>query len=105
MTATHNATQPSFAKSGPGRIGHKVPGSDVPATEPTSVLKRHLLREQPARLPEVSEPEVVRHDVTLSTRNHHIDKDIYPLGSCTRKYKHKINYAVAELPGFAQLHP
>ncbi|MCH7573643.1 MAG: aminomethyl-transferring glycine dehydrogenase subunit GcvPB [Candidatus Marinimicrobia bacterium] len=105
MTATHNATLPIFARSVPGRIGHKLPSGDVPATEPTSVLKRHMLRQQAAHLPEVSEPEVVRHYVTLSTRNHHIDKDIYPLGSCTMKYNPKINDAVAELPGFAQLHP
>jgi len=53
----------------------------------------------------VGEPQVVRHFTGLSVLNHHVDKDLYPLGSCTMKYNPKINDRMAALPGFAGLHP
>ncbi len=62
-------------------------------------------RTAPPELPELSEPELVRHYVELSIRNHHIDKGFYPLGSCTMKYNPKVNDYLASLPGFAGLHP
>ncbi|MFC1543366.1 aminomethyl-transferring glycine dehydrogenase subunit GcvPB [Candidatus Neomarinimicrobiota bacterium] len=92
-------------RSVPGRIGLSLPRSDVPPTEPTDVLPINLLRKAPARLPEVSEPEVVRHYINLSAKNHHVDKNLYPLGSCTMKYNPKVNDALAALPGFSGLHP
>ncbi|MBA7600624.1 MAG: aminomethyl-transferring glycine dehydrogenase subunit GcvPB [Calditrichaeota bacterium] len=94
-----------FDRSVTGRIGIKLPETDVPSTEPTDVLPAHLIRKIPAQLPEVSEPEVVRHFISLSTRNHHVDKNLYPLGSCTMKYNPKVNDALADLPGFSGLHP
>ncbi|MBN2155796.1 MAG: aminomethyl-transferring glycine dehydrogenase subunit GcvPB [Candidatus Lokiarchaeota archaeon] len=51
-------------------------------------------------LPEVSEVELVRHYVKLSTRNFGVDTGFYPLGSCTMKYNPKINEYTASLPGF-----
>jgi glycine dehydrogenase subunit 2 len=56
-------------------------------------------------LPEISEPQIIRHFVNLSTMNHHVDKNFYPLGSCTMKYNPKINEETARLPGFAKTHP
>jgi glycine dehydrogenase subunit 2 len=56
-------------------------------------------------LPEVSEPEAVRHYVRLSQQNFAIDTGMYPLGSCTMKYNPKVNEWAARLPGFANLHP
>jgi len=94
-----------FDHSVPGRVGLSLPRSDVPSTEPADVLPAQLVRKTPAQLPEVSEPEVVRHFIKLSARNHHVDKNLYPLGSCTMKYNPKVNDAVAELPGFSGLHP
>jgi len=94
-----------FDRSVTGRVGISLPRSDVPQTEPAEVLPTHLVRKIPAQLPEVSEPEVVRHFISLSTRNHHVDKDLYPLGSCTMKYNPKMNDALAALPGFSGLHP
>jgi len=64
-----------------------------------------LRRRRPLRLPEVPEGEVVRHYLGLSTLNHHVDKDFYPLGSCTMKYNPKVNDHLALLPGFTGLHP
>ena len=102
MTDRHRTI---FDRSVPGRLGSTFPRSDVPPTDPVEVLPAHMVRQIPAALPEVSEPEVVRHYVNLSTKNHHVDKDLYPLGSCTMKYNPKVNDAMAALPGFAQLHP
>lgn len=63
------------------------------------------LRTHAPRLPEVSEAEVVRHYIALSLLNHHVDKDFYPLGSCTMKYNPKMNEDIAAHPAFATLHP
>ncbi len=63
------------------------------------------LRAKDAALPEVPENEVVRHYIRLSNMNHHIDKAIYPLGSCTMKYNPKVNEKTAADPGWTELHP
>ena len=94
-----------FDKSVKGRMGVKLPESEVPSLELSKTISPLLLRETPAELPEITEPEVVRHFVNLSTKNHHVDKDFYPLGSCTMKYNPKINDVIASMPGFAGLHP
>lgn len=64
-----------------------------------------LLRDEPIGLPEVTEPEVVRHLIRLSQLNFSVDTHFYPLGSCTMKYNPKLNDILASLPPFAQLHP
>ena len=94
-----------FEKSVKGRMGVALPKSDVPEILLSDSISPELLRETPAKLPEVSEPQVVRHYVNLSIKNHHVDKDFYPLGSCTMKYNPKINDALASLSGFANIHP
>ncbi len=55
-------------------------------------------------LPQVSEPEVVRHFVRLSTLNYSIDSGIFPLGSCTMKHNPRINEKNARMKGF-NIHP
>ncbi len=94
-----------FDRSRPGHRGHRLPSLDVPAAAVETLLPAALLREAPPALPEVTEPEVVRHYVGLSTMNHHVDRDLYPLGSCTMKYNPKINEDIARLPGLGALHP
>jgi glycine dehydrogenase subunit 2 len=94
-----------FEKSVPGRRGVSLPAPDVPEVDLAAAFPAHLLRKQKARLPEVPEFEAVRHYTCLSILNYHIDKGIYPLGSCTMKYNPRINEATASLPGFARLHP
>ena len=94
-----------FEKSVKGRMGVALPKSDVPEISLVDSISPELLRKSPAKLPEVSEPQVVRHYVNLSIKNHHVDKDFYPLGSCTMKYNPKINDALASLSGFANIHP
>jgi glycine dehydrogenase subunit 2 len=56
-------------------------------------------------LPEVSEGDLIRHYVNISTKNFSIDKGFYPLGSCTMKYNPKINENVARIPGLSKIHP
>ena len=59
----------------------------------------------PPALPEMNEPDVVRHYVNLSQLNYAVDTGFYPLGSCTMKFNPKLNEWAARLPGFANLHP
>jgi len=94
-----------FAASKPGRVGHDLPRPDVPTKPLDELIPARFLRRTPPRLPEMSEGEVTRHFVNLSTMNHHIDKGMYPLGSCTMKYNPKVNEVAARLPGFAEAHP
>jgi glycine dehydrogenase subunit 2 len=90
-----------YEKSQPGRRGIGVPKPDLPVPE----VPAELRRAEPPRLPELAEPEVLRHFTELSTRNFGIDTGFYPLGSCTMKYNPRINERLVGLPGFASLHP
>jgi glycine dehydrogenase subunit 2 len=94
-----------FEQSTPGRRGDDLRPLTVDTVSPEDVLPKHLLRKQKPMLPELSEPEVVRHYTRLSTLNYAIDLGIYPLGSCTMKYNPKINEVACRLPGFAHAHP
>ncbi|HWF26570.1 MAG TPA: aminomethyl-transferring glycine dehydrogenase subunit GcvPB, partial [Solirubrobacteraceae bacterium] len=69
------------------------------------LLPAEYRRAEPPRLPEVSEPEIVRHYNRLSKRNFDLDTGFYPLGSCTMKHNPKLHERVAALPGHAKLHP
>ena len=93
-----------YEKSVSGRKTFQLPASDVQSGT-IEELAGGLLRESPAELPEVSELEAVRHFVALSQRNHSVDKNFYPLGSCTMKYNPKVNERAAAMPGFAGIHP
>ncbi|HUU27286.1 MAG TPA: aminomethyl-transferring glycine dehydrogenase subunit GcvPB [archaeon] len=94
-----------FDLSVPGRKGISLPDLDVPSRAVEDMLPDWALRKKPAELPEVGELDVVRHFVRLSTLNYHVDKGLYPLGSCTMKYNPKVNEAAARTPRFARLHP
>ena len=89
-----------YELSRPGRCAATLPDLDVPRAE----LPEGLVRED-LPLPEVSEPDVVRHYTHLSQMNYGVDTGFYPLGSCTMKYNPKINEEMARLPGFVHLHP
>ncbi|MBF8275700.1 MAG: hypothetical protein HW390_773 [Candidatus Brocadiaceae bacterium] len=71
----------------------------------TQLLPQNLLRENPARLPEVAEIDVVRHFTRLSQLNYCVDTNFYPLGSCTMKYNPKVNEDATRLDGFTKVHP
>jgi glycine dehydrogenase subunit 2 len=76
-----------------------------PGVDAASAIPDSLRRSQPPRLPELAEPELVRHFTELSTRNFGIDTGFYPLGSCTMKYNPRVNERLVGLPGFRDLHP
>ncbi|MCW8835041.1 MAG: aminomethyl-transferring glycine dehydrogenase subunit GcvPB [Rhodospirillales bacterium] len=62
-------------------------------------------RDEAIGLPNLSEPEVVRHYMRLSQKNYAIDLGMYPLGSCTMKHNPRLNEKMARLPGLSDLHP
>ena len=95
--------KPIFEISSPGRLGAMTCRRTVeedPSLEDLIDLRRDHLD-----LPEISENQAFRHFVALSNKNYHIDKGMYPLGSCTMKYNPKVNEDMASLDGFASLHP
>ena len=94
-----------FELSNPGAQGVTLPavGMDLPAA--SELLPSFVQRKTELPLPEVAQMDTVRHFLRLSQLNHCIDKDFYPLGSCTMKYNPKVCDAVAQHEGLTQLHP
>jgi len=94
-----------YEKSKRGRRAATLPAAEVPEPPLEELIPAKLLRSEPPRLPEVAEPEIVRHYNRLSRRNFDLDSGFYPLGSCTMKHNPRLNERVAALPGHARLHP
>jgi glycine dehydrogenase subunit 2 len=90
-----------YEKSRSGRRASSLPRHDLPAP----AIPEELRREEQPRLPEISEPELVRHFTALADRTFGIDTGFYPLGSCTMKHNPRVNERVVALPGFRDLHP
>ncbi|AVM75947.1 aminomethyl-transferring glycine dehydrogenase subunit GcvPB [Magnetospirillum gryphiswaldense] len=90
-----------FEQGCPGRIG-------VDIAEPGPIDEDRLgglARKGPIGLPDLSEPQVVRHYTRLSQKNYGIDSGFYPLGSCTMKHNPRLSEKMARLPGLVDLHP
>lgn len=89
-----------FEQDTPGRLGVDLP-------DPPKVKNRlgGLERETPVGLPNLSEPQAVRHYTRISQKNYGIDAGFYPLGSCTMKHNPRLNEKMARLAGFTYLHP
>src|SRR6187551_250331 len=105
MPLQRERAQTIFEKSKPGRRAAVLPAVGVPEPPLDELIPQRLLRRRPPELPEVSEPEIVRHYNRLSRRNFDLDTGPYPLGSCTMKHNPRLNERVAALPGHARLHP
>jgi glycine dehydrogenase subunit 2 len=91
-----------FEKSNEGRSSFDFPDFYEKNEIPKVYLRNNFLR---LGLPELSELEVIRHYVEAAGLNFHIEKGLYPLGSCTMKYNPRINEEMASLPGFSKIHP
>jgi glycine dehydrogenase subunit 2 len=93
-----------FENSRPGARGIAFSKLDVP---PVELHKKYssYLRQKAAKLPELSEPEVVRHYTRLSTWNCAIDLGFYPLGSCTMKHNPRFNEDIARSSEICEMHP
>jgi glycine dehydrogenase subunit 2 len=78
----------------PAPIDPSVP-ADIPAA---------LRRDQPPGLPELSEPEVLRHFLHLSQETMGM-VGISLFGTCTMKYNPRVNERLAALPRVADVHP
>ena len=98
-------TELIFDLSKPGSRAARLPECDVPTRDLDSLLPANAIASSPPALPEVSEPQVIRHFVNLSTQNMSVDTHFYPLGSCTMKYNPKRNERAAAMPSFADVHP
>ena len=94
-----------FERSVEGRRAATLPEAGLDERPLDELIPKNLLRDRPAQLPEVSEPEIVRHYNRISRRNFDLDTGFYPLGSCTMKHNPRLNERVAALPGHARLHP
>ncbi|MBR1869664.1 MAG: aminomethyl-transferring glycine dehydrogenase subunit GcvPB [Bacteroidales bacterium] len=90
-----------FELSRKGRSAYSLADNGLEAVP----VPANLSRKASLPLPEVSEPDVVRHYTNLSQMNFGVDTGFYPLGSCTMKYNPKINEEICNLPGFTGLHP
>ncbi|MBN1912354.1 MAG: aminomethyl-transferring glycine dehydrogenase subunit GcvPB [Pirellulales bacterium] len=99
------ATKLLFELSRPGCEATVLPECDVPARPIGELLPAEAVADAPLPLPEVTEPDVVRHFVNLSGKNMSVDTNFYPLGSCTMKYNPKRNERLSSLPAWADLHP
>ncbi len=102
---SRDAATTIFQKGSPGRRAFVCPEREVPEVDISQLLPERLRRSQPPRLPEVSEPEIVRHYVGISKRNFDLDSGFYPLGSCTMKHNPRLHERAAALPGHSRLHP
>jgi len=90
-----------YEKSKAGRRAGSLPRPGLPVPD----VPDGLARTSPPRLPELSEPEIVRHFTALADRTFGVDTGFYPLGSCTMKHNPRVNERVVALPGFRDLHP
>jgi len=99
------STQLLFELSKPGRTSFRLPALDVPESPLGDLIPSQHMAESVVPLPELAEPDVVRHYTNLSTQNMSVDTHFYPLGSCTMKYNAKRNERIAAMPGMAHLHP
>lgn len=89
-----------FELGGAGRRGTALPPKSPARTEiPEKLMRRSL------DLPELTEPEVVRHYTRLSQMNYGVDLVFYPIGSCTMKYNPKICDELAGMDEVASIHP
>jgi glycine dehydrogenase subunit 2 len=92
-----------------GRRGCRIPEveEEIKASvgDIASRIPEKMRRKTPPRLPELSEPEVVRHYIRLSQQTYGVDSGIHIHGTCTMKYSPKMNEALVRSSKLADTHP
>ena len=88
-----------------GRRATQVAGAEHAIDAIEQLVPAKHRADTPPPLPELSELDIVRHFVNLSSLNMSVDSCYYPLGSCTMKYNPKRHEVAAALEGFAAVHP
>ncbi len=73
--------------------------------DPLSGVPENLRRMNPADLPELSEPQVLRHYTRLSQMCLGVDVAVDMTGTCTMKYSPKVNELLTRRPEMSELHP
>jgi glycine dehydrogenase subunit 2 len=97
-----------FELGQPGQRGLLVPGVEerMRIAAGDLGLPERMRRQQPPALPELSQPQVLRHYLRLSQENLGADLNIdVGQGTCTMKYNPKINDQLAGSPKVQDLHP
>ena len=94
----------------PGERGVVPPGAEeeIKATigDVRGLLPPEMWRSEPPKLPEISQPQVLRHYLRLSQETMGTDVNIdLGLGTCTMKYSPKINEVLACMPQMSDIHP
>ena len=93
-----------------GQRGILVPGAEAEIKaavgEADGLIPSNMRRATPPDLPEVAQPQVVRHYTRLSqmTMGNDVSNDI-GVGTCTMKYSPKVNEKLCAMPQMADLHP
>ncbi len=99
-----------FELSHPGQRGLLPPRPEPEVLDqvgsPQDLIPPALRRDQPPALPELSQPQVLRHYLRLSQETLGTDLIIDAgQGTCTMKYSPKVNERLARDPAFTELHP
>jgi len=89
--------------SAPGRRGN-VPPSPIAELDPAGALPAGVLRQAAPALPEVAEPDVLRHFLHLSQETMGM-VGISLFGTCTMKYNPRVGEQLSGRDGMAELHP
>tara|TARA_B100000959_G_C14935943_1_gene605731 strand:+ start:174 stop:1718 length:1545 start_codon:yes stop_codon:yes gene_type:complete len=92
----------------PGRRGILFPDTEERISdtvgEAQDLLAEEIRRQSPIGLPEMSEPEVLRHYLHLSQQTLGM-MGISLFGTCTMKYNPRINEVMTTLPHISEIHP
>jgi glycine dehydrogenase subunit 2 len=99
-----------FELSSEGQRGILVPeveeGIKQEVGDVLDTLPDTMRRKEPPTLPELAQPQVLRHFMRLSQENLGADLNIeIGQGTCTMKYSPKVNERLAGAPKLADLHP
>ncbi|MFB6291524.1 MAG: aminomethyl-transferring glycine dehydrogenase subunit GcvPB [Candidatus Bipolaricaulia bacterium] len=94
-----------FDKSEAGKTGTSFNEEHLFNQTPEDEIDAELLRSEEPHLPEVSQPELIRHYTELSKKNYGVDDGLYPLGSCTMKHNPKPMEDLANKSRFKNHHP